>query len=219
MPRNKIILRGRMGQEEFWSVNLTFGTYEVDGAISGIPSLQAWANEIGNRLGAATANPAFAPLLSCLSSEGIISSVVAQYYADAGPITDQAEALVGKVGLGSLTKPYPTAVVCSLRTGLPGGSRRGRFYWPATGCTIGNSGRLQSTTHPEPLVEGFQWMLEQIADSAGGSLNIWPKVYSPTLDESFEVRSLLVGDVPDTQRRRRDGLNENYSSVVYDGAP
>lgn len=211
---NKIILAGSIGTEERWSVNLSYGTEAGSGALSSQESLQTWANAVDALMVSSPFLTSTAPLWECLSGSAVLQTVTAQYIGVSDTVEAQAVADISKVGTGGLSKTYPTAVVCSLSTGLPGASKRGRFYWPALGCTIGNNGRLQSVTHPELLAVGFKALLNGIATAAGAESAIVPVVYSPTLGTYQRVISVRVGDVPDAQRRRRDKMQENYSSLA-----
>ena len=211
---NKIILAGTIGTEERWSVNLSYGTAEGQAARSGQADLQAWADAVDALMVETTFLTSTKPIWDCLSGSAVLQTVTAQYIGASDTVEAQAVADISKVGLGGLSKTYPTSVVCSLSTGLPGASKRGRFYWPALGCTIGNNGRLQSTTHPELLAVGFKALLNGIATAAAGSPALVPVVYSPTLGSYTPVASIRVGDVPDHQNRRRDKMQENYSSLA-----
>lgn len=210
---NKVILAGTIGTEERWSVNLSFGTEAGSGGISSQASLQEWADGIDALMVEAGFLTSSKPLWDCLSGSAVLQTATCQYIGVSDTVEAQAVADVSKVGLGGLSKTYPTAVVCSLSTGLPGASKRGRFYWPGLGCTIGNNGRLQSNTHPELMATGFKALLRGIADAAGESSGIVPVVYSPTLGTYTPIVSLRVGDVPDAQSRRRDKMQESYSSI------
>nr|CRY96634.1 hypothetical protein [uncultured prokaryote] len=212
---NKIILAGAIGTEERWSVNLSYGAADTVTAISGQDSLQGWADGIADVLVDTSFTALTVPLWACLSGSGVLQTITAQYMGPDGKVAAQAVTNVSKVGTSGLSKPYPTSVVCSLGTGLPGASKRGRFYWPGLGCTIGNNGRLQGDTHPESLVTGFRALLSYISTASDVEPPMVPVVYSPTLGTYEPVVTLRVGDVPDLQSRRRDTMQENYSSLAY----
>lgn len=119
-------------------------------------------------------------------------------------------------GNGVSPHPYQTTAVCSLRSGFPGGRGRGRLYWPATG--VGNMTaqlRLAGTEHSGALT-GFQTYLKAIQDAIAVSagpveLAVWSRAGSAF----HTVTELRVGDVLDTQRRRRDTLTESYLAASY----
>jgi hypothetical protein len=112
---------------------------------------------------------------------------------------------------GSL--PPQCAIVVTLRTAFAGPSDTGRIYLPQPSVTITNSaGRLLDAT------------AQSIADSVGdaftalnanGSALTGINVYSRKNRLITPVLSVDVGNVIDTQRRRRDGLVEvRFSSPV-----
>lgn len=211
---NKVILAGTIGTEERWSVNLSYGTQAGSGGLSGQADLQTWADNIDALMVEPNFLTSSKPLWDCLSGSAVLQTATVQYIGASNTVEAQAVADVSKVGLGGLSKTYPTSVVCSLSTGLPGASKRGRFYWPGLGCTIGNNGRLQSNTHPEPMATGFKALLLGIGNASGADPVLAPVVYSPTLGTYERVIAVRVGDVPDHQSRRRDKMQENYSSLT-----
>lgn len=121
-------------------------------------------------------------------------------------------------GTGTSPHPAQSAVVCSLRTNRPGGSGRGRLYWPATGISLtGATGRVSTTTRAAFLA-GMRTYLTAVEGAlastlAGEAFSL--AVYSPTLGILTPVTSLQAGDVVDTQRRRRDDIPESYDVVPY----
>jgi len=119
-------------------------------------------------------------------------------------------------GLATSSHPYQTSLVTSLRTGFPGGQGRGRLYWPATGVTITASTLRADTSQIAAALSGAKTYLAAIqaavAVSAGTNrLCVW----SRTGTAMHTVTGLRMGDVADTQRRRRDTLNEAYQELAY----
>ena len=108
-------------------------------------------------------------------------------------------------GLGSSLPPQ-CSIVATLRTDLAGKSDTGRFYLPGPVATNTTSaGRMDTTTTgavAARLVAAFE-------AGNGASLGNEVIVYSRTHRSITTVRSIDVGDVIDTQRRRRDKLVEN----------
>lgn len=109
----------------------------------------------------------------------------------------------------SASLPPGTATVVSLRTAIPGARGRGRLYMPATVAgTILVSGRMDAT-YAAAVADDFQdffdgWNADPstfpvgVASQAGGFVST--------------VNSIRVGNVFDSQRRRRDALAEAYIS-------
>jgi hypothetical protein len=119
-------------------------------------------------------------------------------------------------GSGTFPHPYQTSSVTSLRTGFPGGQGRGRLYWPATGGQIDATTLRFTSTLTGTFVTGVRQYLTLIqaavAASAGPcDLAVW----SRTGTAFHKVTSIRQGDVADTQRRRRDTLNEAYTELTY----
>jgi hypothetical protein len=107
-------------------------------------------------------------------------------------------------------------VVFSLRTATAGGSGRGRLYWPATGIALSTTTmRVPAATVTAVLaaVESYLTSIKTAIDATldGISLAVW----SRTLESTANVTTIQMGDVVDTQRRRRDTLVETYQSIAH----
>lgn len=120
------------------------------------------------------------------------------------------------VGTGTTAHPNQTSAVVSLRTTTPGGRYRGRLYWPATGISIlASTGRFNTgfpgtlATEMKTFLSGASTVIETTLGT--NVLCVWSRV---SLGKQA-VNRLLVGDVPDTQRRRRDKAIETYATVSY----
>ena len=123
----------------------------------------------------------------------------------------------GTAGTGTPKLTAQSAVVVSLRTSTPGASGRGRLYWPAAGAGITTQLRL-STPDKDTVVAGFATYLhaiEGILATNFPTIGFDLSVRSKTTHSTPHVTRLQVGDVIDTQRRRRDSLIESYSSVSF----
>lgn len=216
MPdRNKVVISGTLGDndEANWSVGAYFGSLiGGNNAVETVGDLQAWATAIG--AGIQIGGFISADLEAGLSASGQTTEVTCYYYPDGAT---QALAVAGaaaiQVGTGTVSNPAQTSVVASLRTGISGRSFRGRTYWPALG--YGLTGSLKFTASVPGLVaSGIKALWSSVADEAGlGDFGL--VVYSATRDVLTPVSSIAVGDVPDTQRRRRDNLVEQYATVTY----
>lgn len=120
--------------------------------------------------------------------------------------------------------PPQSAVVISMRTDTPSASGRGRIYWPALGAQIGSTLRLSNPTTDVLAAEAASY-LKSVQDAMAAVNSGFPPwanlalaVRSKTTKTTPHVRRLMVGDVIDTQRRRRDGLPENYATSAYPAA-
>lgn len=120
------------------------------------------------------------------------------------------------VGTGSTPHPMQTSAVISLRTNVPGAKGRGRLYWPATGVGLAAGTLRINSAATNSFVLGAKTYLAAIKTAingtlAGHELVVWSRT---TATEAL-VTKLLAGDVPDTQRRRRDTQIESYSETPW----
>lgn len=211
MPeRNKIVISGTLGSTDAarWSIGLSYGAVvDGDGVEEGATNLTEWAQAIATFIGSgAIVGPR---MLSCLTAEGTITDVTAYYYRTGEQqARNVGQASLVKSGTGTVRMPAQSSVVCSLRTAVSGRSFRGRFYWPAIGETMTDTLKFTAGAAPA-LAPEFAALVSGVA-TASPVVALLPKVYSPTRDLLTTVSAVSVGDVPDTQRRRRDNLVENY---------
>lgn len=174
-------------------------------------SLQAWAAAIVAGLSVSVNSG----VKNALSTSGKITRIDTYWYPDVtAPAAGAATASADYAGSSTPNLPLQCAVVCSLRTPINTRRGRGRVYWPAVGLTVTAAGKLNLANAPS-LQTNFRTMFTEIA-------NAWPEtgeldlaVVSKVGDTVTPVTQLRVGDVIDTQRRRRDALVEVYQSVVY----
>jgi exosome complex RNA-binding protein Csl4 len=116
---------------------------------------------------------------------------------------------VEAVGQATAALPNQIAVAVTLETGQPGRTKRGRFY--LGGITSANvvaaTGRLQpgNTLAYSRIIAQF---LEQSRDQANTTDAFRAVVYSRVNQSTLPITRVSIGDVFDTQRRRRNGLVE-----------
>jgi hypothetical protein len=195
---------------EVWSVNPTFFLLDEPASVSGAEAL-AIANAV-NGITVPTGLRAF------MNSQTLFTGTRVEARDRAGVLEAQAEQprVTTVPGTGVAAHPYQTSTVTSLRSSFPGGRGRGRLYWPATGATL-----LATNLRIDPTVVGvgltavrtyLKAIQDAVAVSAGpNDLAVWSRAGS-AFHKIIEVRQ---GDVADTQRRRRDALTENYSTLTY----
>lgn len=107
--------------------------------------------------------------------------------------------------------PPQCAAVMSLRSDTPGPSGRGRFYMAGLGNTMLTSlGRLTDAIRNDLVTDYVTYVNAVSAEILDLSLN----VYSKTHGTSYQVTKIDMGNVIDTQRRRRSELVESRYSVV-----
>lgn len=104
--------------------------------------------------------------------------------------------------------PYQVAVVVSLQTVLATRSGRGRFYLPPPDVSMVTAGKLSTTA-----LTNLQTGLNALFSSLNGN-NLNPVVRNRTTHTSTTVTAGRVGNVFDTQRRRRASVAEVYTAVT-----
>lgn len=120
-------------------------------------------------------------------------------------------------GTGVHALPAECALVASLETGRAGRSYRGRSYLPGIDATALNANGQVDTTVQGELAVAFADLMSSIniATSGGfpdhhatlGVLSLVQSVISP-------ITSIKVGNVMDSQRRRRNGSPESYDTQI-----
>ena len=120
-------------------------------------------------------------------------------------------------GTGTPLRGAQNAIVISLRTTTPGGTGRGRLYWPAVGTSVdaqlrfaaGSVGLL--LTAQRAYLNAIRGHLATAFPTIGFDL----AVRSKTTHSTPHVNKIQAGNVPDTQRRRRDSYIEDYQSLAF----
>lgn len=197
--------------QEAWSTSCNFNLLGSGGPDEG--DLNAWCQEVADDLGTLVTSQ----LSNLLSLQGKITAIKAYYYTAIGsPATIVGAASANFTGGATPSMPLQTAMVFSLKTPLAGRRNRGRMYWPAQGAGVMSGGRFSSSDHtgaPPDLV----LLLAGVCGRWPGIGTIEPAVVSAAGNTVTPVTSISVGDVPDTQRRRRDNLVEQYATAQYPG--
>lgn len=196
---------------EVWSINPVFDpTGEFPDVVSQV-NLDAAAVAIANLSPGAT-------LLTYMSTSLTITGARVEVRSD----TD--DHLVGisiaarstpLVGTTTPRQPAQAAIVTSLRTDTPGGSGRGRLYWPAVGAGITNDLRL-TVGDTGPIAAGMKTYLAGMASALATAFPLIGfdlAVRSRATRTTPHVVRIQVGNIVDTQRRRRDNYPESYSTV------
>lgn len=104
--------------------------------------------------------------------------------------------------------PFQCTPVVSLRTALANRHGRGRFYAPSPAVGAQAGGRL-TTAAQTNLADSALALLQGLT---GGTLQ--PVILNRTTFATTPITSLDVGDVIDTQRRRRNKLIEARTSRI-----
>lgn len=214
MSYNRFHLDGSLlsGQER-WSVSWAVSAADGNG-FNDPGVMQTKCDEVMDWFGASTGSPA--DLKSAIGITSTVDRVRCYFHPDTGqPATVSAVSLGAPVaGSGACTKPPQCALVVSLLTGRPGRSYRGRFYWPAITQAMTASGKWGGTS-TTTLANAFKaLLLESVAGVGTGEQAMRVVVASAATGDLTAVSSVRVGDVVDTQRRRRDKMVETYASVT-----
>lgn len=210
----RVSILGRMLSDEVWSINPVFDpTGEIEGSLSQT-ALDAATLAIANL---SVPTQLRAQLSTLASRTG--ARVEVRHDADDTLIGISTQtSTTASPGTGGITAPSQTAIVVSLRTDVPGASGRGRLYWPALAAQYDTTtGRLNSTnlgtflTDFKTYMTGIQSALATAFPPIGFSLAVRSRKNHTTP----HVTRLQVGNVADTQRRRRDALAENYQLLAF----
>lgn len=207
----RVTILGTIAGGEKWTINPCFDpTGEVEGLVS-----QSNLDSAANAIALLALPLALQQLLGSINY--VTGARVEVRRSDDDALIGLSEKLYSPGTPGSTTQyiPAQSAVVVSLRTNTPGASGRGRLYWPAIGAQLGGTLRL-STPTASATVDAFKTYLTAMNSALATAFPLIGfnlAVRSRTTHTTPHVTSLRVGNVIDTQRRRRDSLPEAYNSV------
>lgn len=212
----RVLLRGRLGTQEVWSVN---PAYNETTNVAGWD--QSLGQDTADRIGALAVPDVLRDLCS---TSGPGTTVRVERRSDAHVLLGAAEAAWSGFGTPGFaaTKPPQTSVVLSLRSDVPGGRARGRLYWPGLAASIDGTTLRQSSAATLLIANAASAYLDDIETQLKEGLEPSPSlidyhlcVVSKTGGFRTDINRIMVGDVLDVQRRRRDSMPENYSTVAY----
>lgn len=143
-------------------------------------------------------------------------AVPAPPYASGTPVSLVWKSGSEPKGSGSASVlPLQISCVNSFRTAQIGRVGRGRIYLPPfTTASLTADGHFASSLPAD--VAGFvsTFLTSATIDSSVTSTYVSPIVTGAPWTKYAVINACRVGDVPDTQRRRRRQLDETYSSVA-----
>jgi len=209
---NRVQISGTSVGGEVWSCGLNYNALP---GLSSFADLGGWAAGIGAFIAGAPTSGIWAIISNLLA----VTEVRTEYRGPADELVQAAEFQLAtpKVGAGTAAKTLQTSVCFSLLTGIPGRSYRGRVYWPALAYTP------SATTTRFTTGDLDAWLLTlkqlnngiKVAQNTVNPLGfVELGVRSRLLSATTVVSTLAAGDVPDTQRRRRDSLVETYRTLA-----
>lgn len=211
----RLNVQGTLGSGEKWSVNpcfLTDATAPPDHALLQAAATAAADVDVPGNLAAAK------------SIQAPVTGVRLEVRSASHDLLDAAEAAFtgSQTGGSAPQMPPQTSVVLSLRTQAVGASGRGRLYWPGLGLTIASpSLRIPSGNRDPIAADAVTWLgdlqtaLQDGVNGATGFQVLALAVISRSTSAVNAVNRIMVGDVFDTQRKRRDALAESYKTVTY----
>lgn len=215
MTYYRVSIQGTLGSSEKWSVNPCFAT-----SFPGTPSVSA-LQAAADAIAAVTVPP---NLAAAKSSAAPVTLIRVEARSDTHVLELAAQAAFSgsQNGGGSPKMPPQTSVVLSLRTDRPGASGRGRLYWPGLGLTVDSPALRIPSGNRDPISVDAVTYLRGIQDALKAGISPTPSastfelaIFSKTRGDHALVNRLMVGDVFDTQRRRRDTLQENYITKAF----
>lgn len=209
----RVSILGSAPGGEIWSINPVF---DPTGEFPGSVDQQALDDAA---LAIANLNPG-AQLLSFMSSALSITGARVEVRDDATDdliaisVQGRGSALTGS---GTPLRGAQTAVVVSLRTNTPGGSGRGRIYWPAVGTAVSTTLRFDASFITAALTQVSTYLhaMEAALATEFPTIGFDLAVRSRTTHTTPHVNTLRIGDIPDTQRRRRDKMVEAYQTAAF----
>lgn len=147
------------------------------------------------------------------STVSVLTTSTASIDETTGAQITRRELTNGSAGTGTAESlPYQVTPVVSLRTNLATRAGRGRFYAPSLGVDQISGGRLLTAARTA-LADAALAMLQDVMISG-----LVPVIFHRTASSGTaqfsrtQIISLDVGDVLDTQRRRRNKLIESRES-------
>lgn len=209
----RVSILGSMTGGEVWSINPVFDPTFEFGSTVDQAQLDAAAAAI------AALSPG-AQLLSMMSNLLTVTGARVEVRADADDSLIGISIATRGAPLAGATAPLQApqaSQVASLRTNTPGGSGRGRLYWPTLGVQVSTTGRISSSNTANYLsgMKTYLQAMESALETAFPTITFTLAVRSKTTHTTPHVVRIQAGDVVDTQRRRRDKLPESYQTLAY----
>lgn len=208
----RITATGNLPGGEVWSCSLAMTPPNVDPS-----TYQDVVNRVAGIAGPLWAAAAIRTDTRFSSGVSVLQTIVRMIGPDGKTIVQGLNGSAGQGNGVSISMPNQCAVVASLLTGVPGARGRGRLYLPSLGVLVGTTGRIQPGT-VGPLAASVQTLLNGLNTQVGAEFDTdftYVCVASGVgTGTNARVTTVRVGDVIDTQRRRRDAIPETYSALA-----
>lgn len=205
----KFVTSGQMPGGEEWTTSFYLGGQ--DGPFAGLDLqnltdavMEAWRDQL--------------EVVNWLSAQQTLNRVTGYVYGG-GVLVEQAISSGAQItGIGNSVLPNQVSTVVTLLTATPGRQTRGRMYLPTLKQTVGDQGR-NSAAQVLTILNMMGAFFEQVGTAV--PLGLRPALAPVVISQVGQGRrsvitAIRVGDVPDTQRRRREGLVENYTQRTID---
>jgi hypothetical protein len=205
----RVSILGSINGGEVWSVNPVYDpTGEFPGSVDQA-KLDTATTVIGNT------NPG-SHMLTAMSSSFQLTGARVEVRDDSNDsLLAISEYLRGTplAGTGTPIQGSQAAVVVSLQTATPGGRGRGRLYWPGAGVAVNSSFRISNPPYGLMCdqVKTYLLAIRSALSSNFAPIGFDLAVRSKVSHTTPHVNRIRIGDIVDTQRRRRDSLPESYS--------
>ena len=224
MAHNVIRILGASPDGEVWSVNPRFVLKGTTGGTAAVLN-----QEVMETVCAAIAALNGGSILptaprQALSSALSVTGIRMEAISDEGLLINAAEHTLPApvAGLTSPIRPLNVAWCVTLNHGAQyGRSGRGRLFWPAIGSMPALTGslRVANTVRASFLTDLVGW-LNAVAtiikdESQYEPTSVRQVVWSRTTGGTTEVQNLSLGDILDSQRRRRDALREQRTTLSW----
>lgn len=200
------------GGQDIWSCGLSLAPLQIftGGNEPGQSLVQAGYDEWASAI--------FGDAADEFASSTVLTGASLYYHAtSAAPASIEWAAVTADPqpsGSSSSALPSECAVVCSTLTGFPGRSKRGRFYLPGLAPHVLASSGFLGTEEVTTLLSACQAVVQALnAVEAGGDPVAEVVVRSAVLGSYTTVNALKMGNVMDSQRRRRNAIIEDYQTA------
>lgn len=209
MPRHLVVRPlGVSPQGETWTFGMHFCRDTNGDSSVSTDQLQEWADDLAGLNSNKFLN---AYILSMISAALYVSGVRVEQIGPDGKLESAAESLYASAvpGTGTAQRTIQTALVVSLNRGAQyGRNGRGRCYIPSLAAPAINGTDLRVLAgSTNDVCTSFNQLQAAVGSILNEDIIASPyilSVYSPTKQTLVQVANLAVGDVFDTQRRRRD---------------
>jgi len=183
-------------------------TWDIDWAWEGTSKVTQ-ANQVGiANLAVTLFNAVKGQMTSNLRMDAVkINACTADGKVINGANYFQLKTPIAGTAAASSSLPAQLAVVASLRTGARGPGGRGRMYWPFN--NVAGSAGVVGSTAQQVLREGVRDFCEDVRaiGPLAAVVNVAPVTYSA-------VTAIDVGNLYDSQRRRRNAIAETFTSAT-----